>query len=177
MKFGVTTLADTSTYVGVRISTATRFGTLYVVDWSLLALCLFECQVLDTNKDETKKIILRCPTVLNLSIEKNLRLKFDLYLDELHGKPQDVRSRVVGSPSILGYSMTKRIQPRMQVLRLLGIEPNFSDHIRHLTCYSSVRFKKWLEHQLMENMGAERRENIDVRNRMNQCLGILHNPG
>lgn len=62
-------------------------------------------------------------------------------------------------------------------MRLLGIEPNFSDHIRHLTCYSSVRFKKWLEHQLMKSTGAERRGNIDVRIRMKQCLGILHNPG
>ena len=160
------------------MSTATLIlSNQFTVDCSFIAFCLFKFQELDTNKDETKKIILGCPTILNLSIEKNLRLKFDLFLDELHGKPQDVRSRVVGSPSILGYSMTKRIGPRMRVLRLLDIEPNFSDHIQHLTCYSSVRFKKWLEHRLMEKMGAERRGDIDVRNRMKQCLGILHNSG
>lgn len=131
-------------------------------------------QVLHTNSEETSKIISGSPTVLNLSIEKNLRLKIDLYVNELGGKPEDVRAAIVGTPSALGYSLTKRTRPRMQVIRLLGIEPTFEDHFWHLTSYTSVRFNRWLETQVMENLGAERRGDAEVKSRMKRYLSILH---
>lgn len=138
------------------------------------SISLLPVQVLHTNNEETRKIISGSPTILNLSIEKNLRLKIDLYMNELRGDPEDVRTAIVGSPSALGYSLTKRTRPRMQVMRLLGIEPNFEDHFWHLTSYTSLRFNKWLENQVISSVGAERRGDAEVRSRMKHYLSILH---
>lgn len=114
------------------------------------------------------------PTFFNLSVEKNLRLKVDFFCTELRGTPQDVREAVVGTPTLLGYSLTKRILPRLQVMNLLGVKPNFTDHRWHLTSYTNLRFKRWAERQVVDQTGAHGRADAEVRSRMKAFAEVLH---
>lgn len=98
----------------------------------------------------------------------------DFFFNELRGTPQDVREAVVGSPTILGYSLTKRLQPRIRVMNLLGIKPNFTDHRWHLTSYTNLQFKKWAKRQVVGQSGAQGGGDAEVSIRMKAFAEVLH---
>lgn len=135
-----------------------------------------EKQALNASRAEVRYIVIKYPQVFNLSIEKNLRLKIDFFVNELQGSLEEFRYIVVGTPSLLGYSLTKRMHPRVKVIRAVGVEPNIIDHIWLVSSSSGLRFSKWLEKVLVESTGANGRGDIEIRRRMKEYRAILHNP-
>lgn len=122
--------------------------------------------MLEASHDEARDIVIKYPQVLNLSVEKNLGLKIRFFTDVLQGSLEDVRDAITGSPVILGYSLAKRLNPRVQVLRSIGVEPVFSEHVWLISSYSDLRFSKWAEKFLVESLGAKGRGDETVRRRM-----------
>lgn len=134
--------------------------------------CSLNEQALDASREEARDVVVKYPQVLNLSMDKNLRLKIDFFTKELQGLPEDVRGAIVGSPSILGYSLAKRIKPRVEVIRLVGVEPKFNQHIWLVSSYAELSFSKWVEKCLIRNVGADGRGDAEVRRRMKACRAI-----
>lgn len=122
--------------------------------------------MLEASHDQARDIVLKYPQVLNLSVEKNLGLKIRFFTDVLQGSLGDVRDVIAGSPAILGYSLANRLKPRVEVLRSIGVEPVFSEHVWLISSYSDLRFSKWAEKFLVESLGAEGRGDESVRRRM-----------
>lgn len=133
-----------------------------------------ETQALHASREDAGTIVFKYPQVLNLSVEKNLRLKIDFFTKELQGLPEDVRDVVVGSPTILGYSLTKRLRPRLEVMRSTGVEPKFAAHIWFVSSYTGVQFNKWIEGCLVDKIGANGRGDMEIRRRMKVCRAMLH---
>lgn len=133
-------------------------------------------QALGASREEAIGIILKYPQVLNLDVEKNLRAKIDFFTRELQGSPEIVRGTVGGTPSVLGYSLSKRIIPRVAVMRSLGVEPTFVDHIWVVSSYTELRFAKWLEKGVINDVGAFGRGDTEVRRRMKVYRGMLRSP-
>ena len=71
--------------------------------------------------DKIRKLIVGMPTLLNLSIESNLRPKIE-YLKEQMG-PEELAAALDRLPTLLGYSLVKRIQPRMEAIIKAGADP------------------------------------------------------
>ena len=63
------------------------------------------------------------PTLLLCSAEKNLQPKADYLLEQFDGDELELRQAVLTLPAILGYSLEKRIKPRMTRIVNAGIEP------------------------------------------------------
>lgn len=130
-------------------------------------------QKLSASPGETSKIISKFPAVLNLSVDKNLQLTLDFFTEELRGSSEAVRDAIVKTPTLLGYSLPKRIKPRFQVMRSAGIEPSFTEHVWHVTSYTGLRFSRWLERCVVANIGAEGRGDVEVRDRMAEYRAVL----
>ena len=132
-----------------------------------------EKQALEASPEQARDIVLKYPQVLNLSVEKNLRLKIHFFTQVLGASDRDVRDAIVASPSILGYSLTKRLNPRVKVMRSIGVEPVFNEHLWLVSSYSNLRFSKWAEKRLVESLGAGGRGDVDVRSRMKALRAML----
>lgn len=111
--------------------------------------------------------------MLNLSVEKNLKVKMALFTRELGGSVPEIRDVVVGTPTVLGYSLTKRILPRLQVMRSMGVEASFAEHRWHLTSYTTLQFRKFLENHVIQATGALGRGDDRVRTRMRDVAAFL----
>jgi len=70
--------------------------------------------------DDLSKFILKAPSILNCNIESNLDLTLDFYIDALGDEREAVRL-VTNNPSLLAYSLEKRLKPRLQETRDAGI--------------------------------------------------------
>lgn len=70
--------------------------------------------------DDLSKFILKTPSILNCSIESNLDLTLDFYIDALGDEREAVRL-VTNNPSLLAYSLEKRLKPRLKETRDAGI--------------------------------------------------------
>lgn len=90
----------------------------------------------------------------------------EYYRLELNGSPEDVRGAVLGSPTLLGYSLSKRLKRRVKVMRSVGVQPNFVDHVWLVSSYTDLRFSKWVEKCLVRNVGADGRGDTAIRRRM-----------
>lgn len=123
-------------------------------------------QALHVSRKEASGVIFKYPQVLNLSIGMNLKKTMVFYTGELKGSPADVRAAILGSPTLLGYSLSKRLNPRVKVMRSVGVRPNFVDHVWLVSSYTDLRFSKWVEKRLLQNVGANGRGNIEIRRRM-----------
>lgn len=119
------------------------------------------------------KIICTFPSVLNLSVDNNLQVTLEFFTKELRGSSEAVRDAIVKTPTLLGYSLTKRIKPRVLVIRSVGIEPSFTEHVWHVTSYTGLRFSRWLERCVMANVRAEGRGDEEVRDRMKEYRAFL----
>lgn len=130
-------------------------------------------QALRTSREVTRQIIVGYPTLLNLSVEGNLQPKLDFFRDELQAAPEALRDTLVGTPTILGYSLTKRLVPRLKVMRSIGVQATFADHRWHVTSYTDMRFRKWLEARVIESLGAKGRGDARVKERMKAYSAVL----
>jgi len=75
---------------------------------------------LDLTDQDLSKFILKAPSILNCNIESNLDLTLDFYIDALGNEREAVRL-VTKNPSLLAYSLEKRLKPRLQETRDAGI--------------------------------------------------------
>ena len=88
----------------------------------------------------TRDIIVGMPTILNLSVQQNLRPKVE-YLRERLGDDVVVGDMIHKLPTLLGYSLQNRIIPRMEAILAAGVDG------MSLTVgipMSQVNFEKWL---------------------------------
>eukprot|EP00797_Seminavis_robusta_P011379 Sro185_g080310.1 mitochondrial transcription termination (525) ;mRNA; r:39334-40908 len=112
----------------------------------------------------TRKVILGLPTILNLSVEKNLAPKLDYLRTMLASEAsvlqqqqqeedqqttsiynplqQLVQETLLRMPALLGYSLEKRIRPRMQRILDAGLPPS---SITIGISMTEANFQKWLE--------------------------------
>jgi mTERF domain-containing protein len=67
-----------------------------------------------------RKVIVGMPTLLNLSIHKNLKPKVD-YLSDMLGK-DELSLALNRLPTLLGYSLDKRIRPRLEQILEAGVD-------------------------------------------------------
>lgn len=111
--------------------------------------------------------------MLNLSVDKNLRGKLDLFTRELCGTQNEVRDAIIGSPTLLGYSLTNRLNRRVEVLRSLGVKVNFTDHVWVISSYTGLRFNRWIEKIVMCDVGVSSRGDREVERRMKIYRAML----
>lgn len=152
-------------------------------DWFLHAFCCLPHKIylahalfvqgLSASRQEAISIIFKYPHVLNLSVDKNLRGKLDFFIRELCGTQKEVRDAIVGSPSLLGYSLTNRLNRRVGVLRSLGVKIIFTDHVWVISSYSGLRFNRWIEKIVMSEVGASSRGDKEVEGRMKIYRAML----
>lgn len=116
--------------------------------------------------------MLKFPQVLNLSVT-NLRGKVNFFTQELGGSVEEVRDAIIGSPTLLGYSLTNRLSRRVQVLQSLGVQINFTDHVWLVSSATTLRFNRWVEKVLMHEVGAVHRGDAEVERRMKSCRAML----
>ena len=65
--------------------------------------------------------MLRQPTVLNLSIEGNVLPTINFLQGELGLSDNLLRERIVGTPQILSYSIERRLRPRVELCKEMGL--------------------------------------------------------
>lgn len=123
-------------------------------------------QGLSASREEARSIIFKYPHVLNLSVDKNLRGKLEFFTRELRGTKKQVRDAIIGSPTLLGYSLTNRLNRRVEVLRSLGVNIKFTDHVWIISSYSGLRFNRWIEKVVMRDVGVSSRGDKEVERRM-----------
>jgi mTERF domain-containing protein len=76
-----------------------------------------------TNGSDLRKVIAGMPTVLLCNTEDNVRPKAEYLLGEFGGDRMEMRQAVITLPTLLGYSLEKRIKPRMLQILDSGMEP------------------------------------------------------
>lgn len=108
-----------------------------------------------------------------MSIDKNLRLKLDFFKRELRGSEKEVRDAIIGSPTLLGYSLTNRLNRRVQVLRSAGVNPTFSDHVWLISSYTGLRFNRVVEKIVMDGVGVSVRGDEQVERTMKKYRDVL----
>mmetsp|Transcript_3980 Transcript_3980/g.6119 ORF Transcript_3980/g.6119 Transcript_3980/m.6119 type:complete len:403 (-) Transcript_3980:20-1228(-) len=75
---------------------------------------------LHLSDQELSEFIVRYPCLLNCNIESNLDLTLNFYIDAL-GNESEAAKLVTNNPSLLAYSLEKRLKPRLQESRDAGI--------------------------------------------------------
>jgi hypothetical protein len=93
--------------------------------------------------DDWKRVLSGMPNLLLLSIDRNLQPKISYLLGAFDGNTDVLRAAVVRLPTLLGYSLDKRIIPRMEAIQKAGIdEPGC---ITVGIPMKEERFQQWLE--------------------------------
>lgn len=80
---------------------------------------------LELTEAELGTVLSKMPTLLCLGVSTNLMPKLE-YLDEalaIAGSAHAVKDAVLKQPTLLGYSLDKRIRPRMEQLIAAGVNP------------------------------------------------------
>lgn len=129
-------------------------------------------QELRANREEAISIVFKYPQVLNLSVDKNLRQKLVFFKKELLGSEKEVRDAIIGSPTLLGYSLTNRLYRRVQVLRSAGVNPTFRD-VWLISSYTGLRFNRVVEKIVMANIGVSLRGDKEVERTMKKYRDVL----
>ncbi|CAM9189283.1 unnamed protein product [Laminaria digitata] len=160
--------ADVSSLIG-RSPQIMGYGTA-----AMESKVVFLMQALRASRAEACGLIFKYPQVLNLSVDNNLKKKMDYYRGELNGSPEDIRGAVLSSPTLLGYSLSKRLKPRVKVIRSVGVQPSFADHVWLVSSYTGLRFSKWVEKCLVQNIGADGRGDTEIRRRMKGYRAMLN---
>eukprot|EP00557_Chaetoceros_sp_GSL56_P012899 CAMPEP_0176482726 /NCGR_PEP_ID=MMETSP0200_2-20121128/3531_1 /TAXON_ID=947934 /ORGANISM="Chaetoceros sp., Strain GSL56" /LENGTH=656 /DNA_ID=CAMNT_0017879065 /DNA_START=91 /DNA_END=2061 /DNA_ORIENTATION=+ len=76
-----------------------------------------------TNDKDLRKVISGMPTILLCNTEENIRPKAEYLLKEFGGDRMEMRQAVITLPTLLGYSLEKRIKPRMGQILDGGLQP------------------------------------------------------
>lgn len=97
-------------------------------------------------------MVTKYPSLMGCSTAKNLAPKFSFLREILGASIEDIRVAVVSCPSLLGYSLDRRIRPRVNVMLERQIYPRFSEHKWLLTVLPDESFEEWVR----ENAGGYR---------------------
>ncbi len=130
-------------------------------------------QGLTASREEAISIVFRYPQVLNLNVDKNLKPKLDFFKRELRGSEKEVRDAIIGSPTLLGYSLSARLNRRVEVLRSVGMVPSFRDHLWLISSYTGLRFNRTMEKIVMSNIGVLKKGDKDVERAMKKIRATL----
>ena len=134
-------------------------------------------QGLSASREEAVSIIFKYPQLLNLSIDKNLKLKLDFFKGELGGSDKEVRDAIIGSPTLLGYSLKARLRRRVEVLRLLGVAPSFEEHVWLISSSTGLRFNRTVEKMVMRERGVVIKGDKEVERVMKRFRAVLRGEG
>ena len=93
------------------------------------------------NEKDLRKVIAGMPTLLLCSIENNLAPKAKYLLDQFGGDRFELRQAILTLPTLMGYSLDKRIRPRMTRISEKGVEPI---KITVGITMTQDNFEKWL---------------------------------
>ena len=80
-------------------------------------------QAFALNEDELRTVVTAIPSLLVLNCERNLQPKVD-YLVTILKTQENLKQTVLRFPTLLGYSLDKRLRPRMQALLEAGEDPS-----------------------------------------------------
>lgn len=78
----------------------------------------------DLTHEEVTRVMVAMPTLLVLSIPKNLEPKRAYLLQAFGNNPDTVKAAVLRLPTLLGYSLEKRIQPRLEAIVDRDVDPS-----------------------------------------------------
>jgi hypothetical protein len=105
------------------------------------------------------------PSLLKCSLKENLSPKLEYLRQAFNDSLDDVRDAILLQPTLLGYSLEKRIIPRMEKIIKSGLPPK---KITIAITLSADRFESWLESQNMSReekmIHRQRRRSLAVRN-------------
>lgn len=130
-------------------------------------------QGLSASREEAISIIFKYPQVLNLSVDKNLKPKLDFFKRELGGSEKEVHDAIIGSPTLLGYSLSARLNRRVEVLRSVGVVPSFRDHLWLISSSTGLRFNRTIEKIIMSNIGVLNKRDKEVERAMKKIRAAL----
>ena len=97
-----------------------------------------------------RKLIVGMPSLLNLSIEKNLKPKVD-FLQAKLGE-QELSKAIDRLPTILGYSLENRIKPRLMQILEAGVE---GSSITVGIPMKQEKFESWLHARVQKMLAKE----------------------
>jgi mTERF domain-containing protein len=128
----------------------------------------FVCDALQLhhkNDDRLRKIISGMPSLLKCSLKGNLTPKLEYLHQAFNNSLDEVRDAILLQPTMLGYSLVKRIRPRMEKILKSGLQPK---KITIAITLREDRFESWLESQNMSRdekvMYKQTRRSLAFRN-------------
>jgi len=104
-----------------------------------------------------RKLIVGMPSLLHLSIEKNLKPKVEFLREELGA--EELSKVIDRLPTILGYSLENRIKPRLMKILEAGVA---GSSITVGIPMKQDKFESWLDRRVQKMLAAqehERKEN------------------
>jgi mTERF domain-containing protein len=121
---------------------------------------------LEFSINELGLVLSKMPTLMCLGI-KTLASKLDFLEGSLnHTDNHLLKDTILKQPSLLGYSLHIRIQPRMEQLKAAGIEPN---KITVGISMSEARFQQWLS-----SSKSKRMMQSIIAKQNSTASGVLH---
>jgi mTERF domain-containing protein len=122
-------------------------------------------QLHQKNDDRLRKIISGMPSLLKCSLKGNLSPKLEYLRQAFNNSLDEVRDAILLQPTLLGYSLEKRIRPRMEKILKSGLQPK---KITIAITLREDRFESWLESQNMSRdekvMYKQKRRSLAFRN-------------
>ena len=96
--------------------------------------------------------VITCPTYAVLCtpcIARNLGQtpsteQLSFFREILGATTEDIRTAVVACPSLLGYSLDRRIRPRVDTMLECSLVPRFAEHKWLLTAMADDTFNGWV---------------------------------
>ena len=102
-------------------------------------------------QDDISKLITGMPTLLLCNVERNLQPKINYLKSQLGSKT--TREVILIQPSLLGYSLEKRIKPRLQRLTQEGYNPR---KITSILPLSENKFQDWINKNRIDRDGDQK---------------------
>lgn len=96
---------------------------------------------LSLTSNELGLVVSKMPTLMNLGTENNLLPKIK-YLERVVVSHETVKAMVLKQPTLLGYSLEKRIRPRMEKILTAGLS---ADKVTVGISMTESKFQGWLE--------------------------------
>ena len=93
-------------------------------------------------EDQVKQVIAGMPTLLVLSITNTLQPKREYLISAFDGNVEAIGAAVLKLPALLGYSLDKRMRPRLEAIRRAGLD---SSRITVAIPMKQKSFEGWLQ--------------------------------